>query len=189
MYDIKQFRPTLYVLLFVGFTSFAIAAESPGIWLVSVGALALNAWLVHTNRFTPLPRWLANLTTILSLLYVADKVAAAPAAPILTIGQFLVLLQIVKIWEQRANRDYAQLLVLVLLLVVAASISTASLIFGVMLIGYLFLSLYCCLLFHLKVEAEQAHDATAAAAADRIQPNAATLRQDQRNLTRSMRRL
>lgn len=187
MYDIKQFRPTLYVLLFLGFTSFAVAAESPGIWLVSVAALLLNVWLVHTGRFTPLPRWLANLTTVLSLVYVADKVAAAPAAPILTIGQFLVLLQIVKIWEQRANRDYAQLLVLSLLLVVAASISTASLIFGLMLIGYLFLSLYCCLLFHLKVEAELARDA---AASDRqIQPNPATLRQDQRYLTRSMRRL
>lgn len=187
MYDIKQFRPTLYVLLFVGFTSFAVAAESSGIWVISAGALVLNAWLVHTNRFTPLPRWLANLITVLALLYVADKVAAAPQAPILVIGQFLVLLQIVKIWEQRANRDYAQLLVLSLLLVVAASISTASLIFGLMLIGYLFLSLYCCLLFHLKVEAEQARDATAS---DRqTQPNAATLRQDQRHLTRSMRRL
>src|SRR6478735_11497377 len=111
MYDIKQFRPTLYLLLFLGFTGFAVASESAGIWLVSVGALGLNAWLVHTNRFTPLPRWLANIITVLSLLYVADKVAAAPQAPILVIGQFLVLLQIVKIWEQRANRDFAQLLV------------------------------------------------------------------------------
>jgi hypothetical protein len=189
MYDIKQFRPTLYVLLFLGFTGFAIAAESPGMWLMSAGALFLNAWLVHTGRFAPLPRWLANLVTILALLYVAEKVAAAPAAPILTIGQFLVLLQLVKIWEQRANRDYAQLLVLSLLLVVAASISTASLLFGIMLIGYLFLSLYCCLLFHLKVESEQARDAATAAAARETPANAATLRQDQRYLARSMRRL
>jgi hypothetical protein len=28
------------------------------------------------------------------------------------IGKFLVLLQLIKLWEQRANRDYAQLLVL-----------------------------------------------------------------------------
>ncbi|HZZ41680.1 MAG TPA: DUF3488 and transglutaminase-like domain-containing protein [Tepidisphaeraceae bacterium] len=185
MYNLKQFRPTLYVLLFLGFTGFAVAAESAGIWLLSVGALVLNAWLIRTNRFAPLPRWLANLVTVLALLYVAEKVAEAPAAPILVIGEFLVLLQIVKIWEQRANRDYAQLLVLSLLLVVAAAISTASLIFGLMLIAYLFLSLYCCLLFHLKVEAEQVRDASL----DRQPLNAATVYQDQRYLTRSMRRL
>lgn len=186
MYNVKQFRPTLYVLLFLGFSGFAIAAESPGIWLVSVGPLLINAWLIRTNRFVPLPRWLANLITVLSLLYVIDRVAAAPAAPILVIGEFLVLLQVVKIWEQRANRDYAQLLVLSLLLMVAAAISTASLLFGILLIAYLFLTLYCCLLFHLKVEAEIALVSTT----ERLVPaNPATAYQDQRYLASSMRRL
>ncbi|HWP39445.1 MAG TPA: transglutaminaseTgpA domain-containing protein, partial [Tepidisphaeraceae bacterium] len=106
--------------------------------------------------------------------------------PILTIGQFLVLLQIVKLFEQRANRDYAQLLVLSLLLMVAASISTASLVFGILLIVYLFLSLYCCLLFHLKVETDHARRAIGL---PEETLNPATLRQDQRYLSRSMRRL
>ena len=77
-------------------------------------------------------------------------------APILLIGHFLVLLQVVKLYEQRANRDYAQLLVLGPLLMVAGAISTYSLIFGLILIGYLLLALYCCLLFHLKVETDHA---------------------------------
>ena len=33
-------------------------------------------------------------------------------AAVMVIGQFLVLLHLVKLWEQRANRDYAQLLIL-----------------------------------------------------------------------------
>ena len=102
---------------------------------------------------------------------------------VLVVGDFLVLLQLVKLWEQRGNRDLAQLLVLSLLLMVAASINTASLLFGIMLIAYLFLSLYCCLLLHLKVEAEAAK-----AAAGIVDPNPspAVLRQDQRYLTRSI---
>ena len=56
-------------------------------------------------------------------------------------------------------RDYAQLLVLSLLLMVAAAISTASLLFGLIFVAYLLMALYCCLLFHLKVETEDARAA------------------------------
>src|SRR6266581_2905476 len=117
MYNIRQFKPVLYALLLVGVTGFALAAQSPGLWVLG--------------------------------------------AAVMVIGQFLVLLHLVKLWEQRANRDYAQLLILSLLLMVAAAINTASLLFGVMFIGYLFLSLYVCLLFHLKVESEEARKAIA----------------------------
>src|SRR5256885_534444 len=83
---------------------------------------------------------------LLALLYVGNQIFRLTATPILLIGQFLVLLQIVKLFEQRANRDYASLLILSLLLVVAAAISTASLLFAMIMIAYLFLALYCCLL-------------------------------------------
>jgi hypothetical protein len=69
---------------------------------------------------------------------------------------------------------------------VAAAISTASLGFGLLFIGYLFLSLYGCLLFHLKVETDHAK-AALDVPQDKLNPM--TLRQDQRYLPRSMRRL
>jgi len=185
MYDIKQFKPTLYLLVLMGFTGFAIAAQTAGLWVIAVMLVLANGWLIKTDLFTPLPRFLANLASIVALLYVIMEVRTGLASPILVIGQFLVAMQIIKIWEQRANRDYAQLLVLSLLLMVAAAISTASLVFGLLLIAYLFLSLYCCLLFHLKVETDEARQAMALP--DRVSP--ATLRQDQRHLPSSMRRL
>src|SRR4051794_735247 len=186
MYDIRQFKPALYTLLIIGITGFALAAQAPGLWVLATGAILLNAWLVRNNRFAPLPRLVANATTLLSLLYVVWQVRVSGTAPILVIGQFLVLLQLVKLYEQRANRDYAQLLVLSLLLIVAASINTASLAFGLLLIVYLFLSLYCCLLFHLKVETDQAR-AAIGIPEERLPPGA--LRHDQRFLARSMRNL
>src|SRR5881227_2149548 len=186
MYDIRQFRPALYTLLILGMSGFALAAQSPGMWVLSVGAILLNGWLLKTGRFRPLPRVVANLITLSALLYIVWDIRTSGAAPILVIGQFLVLLQLVKLYEQRANRDYAQLLVLSLLLIVAASINTASLLFGLILIIYLFLSLYCCLLFHLKVESDHAK---AAIAVSEEKLNPASLRHDQRYLARSMRRL
>lgn len=186
MYDIRQFRPALYALVLMGMTGFALASQSPGIWVLSSAAVLMNMWLVMTGRFRPLPRFLANVVTLLALVYVALVVRQGMLTPILVVGQFLVFLQIVKLFEQRANRDYAQLLVLSLLLMVAAAISTASLVFGVLLVAYLFLSLYCCLLFHLKVESDHAKQAIGV---PEEKLNLATLRQDQTYLTRSMRRL
>src|SRR5829696_5374233 len=186
MYDIRQFKPALYVLLLTGMSGFAIAAQWPGLWVLAVGGIMLNAWLVRTGRFSPMPRVLASVVTIIAFVYIADLVLHSATTPILIIGQFLVLLQLVKLYEQRANRDYAQLIILSLLLMVAAAINTASLAFGVMFIGYLFLSLYVCLLFHLKVESEEARKAIALPEAE---PNPATLRQDQNYLSSSMRRL
>jgi transglutaminase-like putative cysteine protease len=186
MYDVRQFRTALYLLLLLGMSAYALAVESPMIFALGNVAIAFNWWLQQQGRFRPLPRWGANLATMLALMWTLKEFFAPGAVVVLVIGNFLVLLQLVKLWEQRANRDLAQLLVLSLLLMVAASINTASLLFGLMLIAYLFLSLYCCLLLHLKVEAE-----TAKAAAGIADPNPspAVLRQDQRYLTRSMRRL
>jgi protein-glutamine gamma-glutamyltransferase len=186
MYDIRQFKPSLYLLLVMGMSGFALAAQSPGIWILSVAGILLNAWLVKTDRFRPLPRLVANLITVVALLWAFQALRRGGPAPIIVIGQFLVLLQLVKLFEQRGNRDFAQLLVLSLLLMVAAAINTASLSFGILFICYLFLSLYCCLLFHLKVETDHAK---AAIGVPEEKLNPMTLRQDQRYLSRSMRKL
>ncbi len=186
LYDIHQFRPALYTLLTLGLCGFALAAQTPGMWVLAMVGIGINAWLVWTDRFRPLPRFVANVITLAAFAYVTLQVRQLGPRSVLVIGQFLVLLQLIKLYEQRANRDYAQLIVLSLLLMVAAAINTASLLFGLMFIAYLFLSLYCCLLFHLKVETDQAR-AAIATPDERLHPG--TLRQDQRNLSQSMRRL
>ncbi len=152
MYDLRQFRLALYTLLALGMSGFAIAAESPEMWVLFMAGLGLNAWLVKTDRFVPLPRLIANFIALGLISFFALRIMSHSASEILIIGQFLVFMQLVKLYEQRANRDYAQLLVLSLLLMVASAISTASLLYGLLLIIYLFLSLcHCCLLlFHLE---------------------------------------
>ncbi len=39
MYDIRQFKPALYLLIVVGITGFAMAAQQPGLWALAVGAI------------------------------------------------------------------------------------------------------------------------------------------------------
>lgn len=184
--DVTQFRPVIYTLMLLGISGFAMAAQSWEIWLFGVVGVLSNAWLVRTGRFRSLPHMLANLVTLGSVIYIVREFLTGQWTPVMVVGQFLVFLQLVKLWEQRGNRDWAQLLVLSLLLMVAASMNTASLEFGLVLVVYLFVSLYCCLLFHLKIEADQA---AAAMAADGGSLSAAGMARDQRQLGRSMRKL
>lgn len=186
MYDIRQFKPALYFLLLLGIGGFTVAAQAPTIFLVGAAPILLNAWFVWQGRFRPMPRLVSNLITIAAALYALHELFVSGATAVLVIGEFLVLLQIVKVWEHRSNRDSAQLLILSLLLMVAASINTASLLFGLLMAIYLFLSLYCCLLFHLKVETDNAR-AAISTPIQKISPT--VLKQDQRYLTRSMRKL
>ncbi len=185
MHDLKQFRPTLYLVLAFGMAIFCLAVENPGLLFLSLMVLLIHYTLVRKDRFRPIPRLVANIVTLSALAYTFVAIRTS-SSPIVTIGQFLVFLQLVKLFELRANRDYVQLLILSLLLMVAGAISTASLLVGVLVIIYLFISLYCCLLFHLKVE----NDAALSAQTLPVEKlNAATVKQDQRYLPRSMKKL
>lgn len=186
MYDLRQFKPSLYVVVMLGLTGFSLAVESPGLWGFCVLVVGVSAWLVGSGRYVPMPRWMASVVTLIALGYVFAQMWALRRPPLLCVGQFLAYLQLIKLLEQRANRDYAQLLVLSLLLMVAAAINTASLLFGILMLVYLVASLYCCLIFHLKIEADQAKAAFAVSAEKMSE---ATLQQDRRYFARSMRRL
>jgi transglutaminase-like putative cysteine protease len=104
---------------------------------------------------------------------------------LLGVGQFLTVTKLIRLYEHRSNRDYAQVLIMSLLLMVAASILSTGLAFGVLFVAYLVLAFYCCLLFHLKVEIDRA---TAAQVISPQRSSPMTLRQDQLFLLRSMRR-
>jgi Ca2+/Na+ antiporter len=186
VYDVRQFRPTIYLLILMGMLGYALAAQSMAFCVVGGVVVLTNAWISFRGRFRPLPRPIANLVTLAAVAYIIHELVTQAGPPVMIVGQFLVFLQLVKLWEQRGNRDWAQLIVLSLLLMVAALMNTASLWFGLLLAAYLCLSLYCCLLFHLKVEADAA-TAAFPVAPDKLSPE--TLRQDQRFLGQSMRRL
>ena len=189
-----HFRFALYLMVGLGFAGFGFATESPLVFLLGEGLLLTNALLIRAGRFRPLPRWAANSLTLIAATY-TGLIIVSEVQPIVPIGNFLVTLQLIKLYEQRADRDFAQVLILSLLLMVAAAISTAGLGFGVMFVTYLLLAPYVSLLFHLKVEADHARRVLASdrteAMPDTVQdrPRMATWRRDQRPLRRSLTRV
>jgi len=186
-YDARHFRPTAYLLMLIGVIGYAIAAESFLVLAVGVIGVLSNALLVRSGRFKPIPRVIANGVTLLAAGYGYYEIHILEQVPVLEIGKFLLVMQLVKLWELRGNRDWVFILSLLSpLLMVAGLMNTASIWFGISLAVYLCVWLYCCLLFHLKLEADAA---TAALPVPGEKSSPEAFRQDQRGLGRSMRKL
>ena len=186
MYDIRQFHPTLYTVLLMALTGYGVALESPPHLVAGITLVVLHALLAIRGSTFKIPRYVASILALLSGLWSIVGLFQGTANPLLAVSQWLFVLVLVTLWSRSDNRAYGQMLVMSLVLMVAGAINSASLVYGLILIAYLFLTLYCCLLFHLKVEKEHA---TRAYNLTDNRPLPAALRHDQTYFNRSMRRL
>ena len=185
MYDPQHFIRAIHLLLAMGFTGFAMAAESPGVMVIGVGLTLLHALLTRGQRTWNTHRVVGIAASLLAVTFVALAIARGQLTPVLGFSYLLVTLILVKLFEWRSNRDIGQALIMSLLLMTAAAINSASLVFGVLFIAYLLLGLYVSMLLHLKTESDRAI-ALFAIPGDR-QP--LTHGQGQRSLRRSFRQM
>lgn len=185
MYEARHFIRAIHILLVMGFIGFAIAAESPGTLVVGVGLTLLHALLTKDQQAWHPPHALCVAVSLIAIVLVAMGIARGQLTPVLGFSYLLVTLILVKLFEWRSNRDIGQALVMSLLLMTAAAINSASLVFGVIFIMYLLLGLYVSLLLHLKAESDRAI-AAFAIPGDRL-PLAQG--QAQRSLRRSLRQI
>ncbi len=156
MYEIRQFNPTFYILLALGLTGFCYAVGSPVVWVGSMLVVGFNYWLLHSGRLRAMPGILSTLLMFGVVVVVGQRVVADPSQSIITVGQGLVLYQLLLLFGPRHSRTIGYLFILSLLLMVAGAISTEKLLFGIIFIVYIVLALYASLLFHLKNETELA---------------------------------
>lgn len=186
MYDLRQFRTMLYTVLTLSVVGYGIALESPAHVLIGVVLVQLNRWATAGGREFALPKFLCGAIALATGAWCALGLSSGAMTPLLAVSQWLFFLMLVLLWGRHDNRAYAQMLLMSLVIMVAGAINSASLFYGLALIGYVFLSLYCCLLFHLKVENEHAAKVYQV---PREQLEIGTARTDRALFNRSMRRL
>ena len=186
MFDVRYFTRSLYVVLLLGLLGYSIALESPVHFLIGLIFVVAHAVLRWSGKSLIIPRPVASAIAVLAGAWSLMGIKTGSATPLMAVSQWLFILLVVTLWGKPGNRASGQMLVMSLVLMVAGAINSADVIYGSLLVTYLFLSLYCCLLFHLKVETEQAiksYDLTPE------HLNARAIRHDQNHFGRSMRRL
>jgi len=158
------FKRLAFAQVVLGIVAFCMAEPNPGLMLITGAVAALSWYVTEGPSGKPLRRWAINLLSIGAVGWLVYDLFYAQGHVIVAMGHFTMALQILMLYGPKANRDYAQILVLSLLTMIGASVLSVSMIYGLLLAGYCALGLGTVLLFQLKSTADHVHEANRAAA-------------------------
>ena len=155
---LRRFRVVAYVLVVLSILGFGFAEARPAPMMLGLLGCLLSWWVVETPGARIVPRWIINVGVLFSsFLLFWELVIMGQDNLLKGLGHFMIAIMICKLFETKQNRDYAQILTLSLLIMVAAAIfASQRLTFGVLLATYLTLGLYGILVFHLRYNTERA---------------------------------
>ncbi len=154
------FRRLVFAQVLFGIIAFCMAEPggNPALLLVAGTLAALSWYVVEGPSGKPLPQWMIHMGAFAAVGWLVFDLRREADQVVLAMGHFTMWLQIVQLYGQKTNREYALLLVLSLLQVVGASMISVSMLFGVILIAYCALALFTVLLFQLKMTADRVRE-------------------------------
>lgn len=159
------FRPWLVACFVLGAMSYFTANEEPMLGVVVVGAILAARWLLvgapwkedAPNLRAPFPHWLLNALSLLAVIIAFQRGLATPDQFVTALGGTLIWLQGVMWFEKARVREEGRLLVLSLFTMVAACLTSNSLILGAMLFVYVPVAVRTTLLLEVRATAARAN--------------------------------
>lgn len=124
-----------------------------GLPVIVVLAAVTSVVVTDIKDWFHLNRMVANIAALIAAGFAARHLSAAiHAVPLLAIARFLIYLQVILLFQKKDARLYWQLCTLSFLQVVVAAAFNQGFVFGVLLVGYLFIGLSTLALFYLYRE-------------------------------------
>lgn len=160
---IYRFRRLVFAQVLLGIVAFCLAERNPGMLLIAGAVAALSWYITEGPTGRPLPRWATNLGAIGAVGWLVVDLVWQGGNVIVAMGHFTMWLQIVLLYSEKSNREYAQVLILSLMQMVGASVLSISMIYGAFLVAYSVLALFTVLVFQLKGCSDLVADANRAA--------------------------
>ncbi len=121
----------------LGILSYSAAAGAPGLAVVTT-ALVVTSWaLFRRTTHSPLPRIVINIALLLATLQMVPRVLGDTSEALTVLSEYLVILLLIKLFENRTPRDQAQSLILSAMVGVGAVLTSIGPLVGVLLALYL----------------------------------------------------
>jgi transglutaminase-like putative cysteine protease len=150
-----RFNLIAMLTVFFGLLTFCLADDRPELALICTGVCAAGYAAGTAGRgWKPLclPRVLVNLLVLGAIVNAAFHAShASVGQPIVShLGEFLVYVQLLKLFDRRTSRDESQLLTLSVFVVIAAMLTSNTLPVGLCLLIYTPLAISACMLYQLR---------------------------------------
>lgn len=152
------FRRLVYLQVLVGVVAFCIANANPGLLLVAGAIGALSWYVAEGPSGNPLPRWGVTGAALVAAVWLCIELFIQQIYMVTAMGHFIMWLQILLLYMQKSNREYAQLLILSMMLMVGASVLSITILFGIFLFAYCIIALLTVLLFQLKIASDTVYE-------------------------------
>ena len=148
----RRLERPLLATIWLGVTMFSLWRRNPFYLAAGTLAVGVNLYAVHRAKEMYVHQLLINVGVLAATGILLLEVFARPGEPQLLakLGNYLILIQLCKLFERKSNRDYLQMLVLSPLLVVAATLYCRDLWFALSLAAYAALLCYTAMVFTLK---------------------------------------
>ncbi|HAU36889.1 MAG TPA: hypothetical protein DCX07_04145 [Phycisphaerales bacterium] len=147
----KRFERPLLLMIWLGILLFSFRDPAGNLFFLVIATLAIGVNYLASQR---------GHEVYVHRVFVNTGVLMAAAALIVelfrntetleALGHFMILIQLCKLFERKTNRDYVQMLLLSLLLVLGATLQTGALGYAILLVVYLLVSCYTAMIFTLK---------------------------------------
>ncbi len=147
----QYFKASSYCLIASGFMAVASTGAVDGISLVFFASVLVGSWFMDTGRLRQkTPIWLLNGAAVASLLFFAADIRLLSRSFPVSIVHFVFLIAAIKLFTLSKDRDYALLYLISFALLLAASILTVNIFFGVWYLAFLFSGIISLVLFEMR---------------------------------------
>lgn len=146
----RRLERPLLAMVWLGAAALGVI-EGSGVYVMATTvAVAANLLALRCHREIHVRRLYVNIAVLLASLILLMEVIFSDKDMKLSLGHYLVLIQLCKLFEHKANRDYVQILVLSALVMVVGVLLSSELWFAVTLVAYLAMVCYAGCVFTLK---------------------------------------
>lgn len=162
------FRRLVFVLVLLSIVAFCMAEENAGLMLIAGAIAALSWYIVEGPTGRPAPLWTVHVGAVVAVGWLIFEIINWRSAGvgeievtrgmIVAMGHFTIWLQILQMFGQKGNREYALILVLGLMQMIGASVLNPSMVYGLLLAAYSVLMLWTILLFQFKALSDQVYE-------------------------------
>ena len=159
------FRRLVFAQLLLGIIGYAVAERNPGLMMIAAAFAALAWYMAEGGVGRPLPRAATNFGVLAGLLWLLFDLYRQGGDVLVAMCHFLIWLQVVMLASPKRNREYGQLLVVSLTLMVGATmIGGSSFLFALLWVAYALLAISAVLVFQLELMRERVANANRRAA-------------------------
>jgi transglutaminase-like putative cysteine protease len=146
----RRLERPLLLLILLSVTAFSLAEGNLFYLFAGLFAVTVNMLATHWSKEVFVERIFVNIGVLVATAILILEIFFGGVASLIALGHYMVLIQLCKLFERKRNRDYVQMLLLSLLLMVAAGVISDSLPLAVLVVAYIALACYTAMVFTLK---------------------------------------